>query len=84
MAKIFKGVLVELPELKIGLLVPHDYNFVTVDQNGEVWAFAEAPIYSKERNCWVLVAGNCAYLTEGTFESEKEKELCKTKIWEIK
>ena len=84
MAKLLSNVAVHLSGLGVSVMVPDAYNYVAVDPTGAIWAYGgEPPIYQEEEEWW-FPQGPDAYIGGLAFDDNTEKELCKTKIWEIK
>ena len=75
---------VKLPELGVSVEVPKDYsyNYVSVDQNGSCYAYVDKPMYSSSGGCWDTnyIEDNICQIK---FESETEKELCKSMVWKV-
>ena len=89
MAELLRKVMVELQELSVSILVPDDYYYVSVDQSGAIYAYELVPEYNECEGYWERSYGD-GYLTCGetylgmvSFESNKERELCKQKVWKV-
>ena len=86
MAKIIPSDrILNLTGLGVEVEVPEGYYYIAVDDDGSCYAYDEGkPNYDVSfkcwQACWDLFQGS-RYICQIEFESEEERELCKTTVW---
>lgn len=76
--------MIEVSILGVSFNVDKYFNFIAVDDCGEVWTYSDYPEKGKDGVFWFVDDCDCRNVGLIDFSSNEERKLCKTKVWEIK